>query len=105
MKPIAPILVTLCLFLIVSQHDLSAQPAEPLSENNVVLKWLGTAGWEIHVGQTTILIDPFLTRKAANPEKEWKSDEEAVLSAITRADYILAGHSHADHSQPCRSHR
>jgi len=63
----------------------------------VVLKWLGNAGWEIQIGQTVILIDPFLTRGEANPGTEWKTDEEAVLSAIKRADYIFAGHSHADH--------
>ncbi|HEV8724706.1 MAG TPA: MBL fold metallo-hydrolase [Candidatus Binatia bacterium] len=26
-----------------------------------------------------------------------KNDEEAVLSVISGADYIFAGHSHADH--------
>lgn len=64
----------------------------------IALKWLGTAGWEIRVGQTIILIDPFLTRK--EPDRnggEWKTDEEAVLKAIKHADYIFAGHSHADH--------
>jgi L-ascorbate metabolism protein UlaG (beta-lactamase superfamily) len=63
----------------------------------IVLKWLGTAGWEIQVGQTVILIDPFLTRREANLGAERKTDEEAVLRAIKRADYIFAGHSHADH--------
>jgi L-ascorbate metabolism protein UlaG (beta-lactamase superfamily) len=68
----------------------SAQP--------VVLKWLGNAGWEIQVGQTIILIDPFLTRQEpSRTGAEWKTDEEAVLKAVKRADYIFAGHSHADH--------
>ena len=71
--------------------------AEPSSRGSVVLKWLGTAGWEIQIGQTVILIDPFITRGEANPTAEWKTDEEAVLKAIKRADYIFAGHSHADH--------
>src|SRR5690349_8931896 len=65
--------------------------------NEIVLRWLGVAGWEIAYGKTTILIDPFLTRKEARHGQEWKTDEEAVLSAIKRADYIFAGHSHADH--------
>ena len=30
--------------------------------NQVVLKYLGTAGWEITDGITTILIDPYLSR-------------------------------------------
>ena len=72
-------------------------PQEPSSQGGIVLKWLGTAGWEIQIEQTTILIDPFLTRGTANPTAEWKTDEEAVLKAIKRADFIFAGHSHADH--------
>lgn len=64
---------------------------------SIVLKWLDNAGWEIQIGQTIILIDPFLTRGEANSGTEWKTDEEAVLRAIKRADYIFAGHSHADH--------
>lgn len=64
---------------------------------HVILKWLGTAGWEIQIGQTKILIDPFLTRQQADASEEWKTDEEAVLKVISGADYIFAGHSHADH--------
>jgi L-ascorbate metabolism protein UlaG (beta-lactamase superfamily) len=64
---------------------------------SVVLKWLGNAGWEIQIGPTIILLDPFLTRGEASSGVEWKTDEEAVLGAIKRADYIFAGHSHADH--------
>src|ERR1044071_9934695 len=71
--------------------------AEPSSQGSIILKWLGTAGWEVQTGQTTILIDPFLTRGTANPTAEWKTDEEAVLKVIKRADFIFAGHSHADH--------
>ncbi len=63
----------------------------------VTLKWLGTAGWEIQFAQTKILIDPFLTRKQLVAEEEWKTDEEALLNVIGGADYIFAGHSHADH--------
>jgi L-ascorbate metabolism protein UlaG (beta-lactamase superfamily) len=70
--------------------------ALPLTER-VTLKWLGTAGWEIQIGQTKILIDPFLTRQQAVASEEWQTDEEAVLKVISGADYIFAGHSHADH--------
>ena len=97
MKTIATILLTLYLFVIGWQYDLSAQENAGLPQGNIVLKWLGNAGWEIQVGQTIILIDPFLTRGEANPNVEWKTDEAAVLKVIKRADYIFAGHSHADH--------
>jgi L-ascorbate metabolism protein UlaG (beta-lactamase superfamily) len=80
--------------------ETSAQvTVEPRSATpRLVMKWLGTAGWEIQIGETIILVDPFLTRK--EPDRvggEWKTDEEAVLKAISGADYIFAGHSHADH--------
>ena len=68
------------------------------SQEKVILKWLGTAGWEIQIGKTIILIDPFLTRKEAKRTyQEWKTDEAAVLKVIRGADYIFAGHSHHDH--------
>jgi L-ascorbate metabolism protein UlaG (beta-lactamase superfamily) len=63
----------------------------------VTMKWLGTAGWEIRVGSTVILIDPFLTRRPASAAEEWKTNEEEVLKNIDKADFIFAGHSHADH--------
>jgi L-ascorbate metabolism protein UlaG (beta-lactamase superfamily) len=80
-------------------HHVHAQQASEATQQEVglVLKWLGTAGWEIQVGQTVILIDPFITRGEASPGVEWKTDEAAVLRVIKRADYIFAGHSHADH--------
>ncbi|HXT55137.1 MAG TPA: MBL fold metallo-hydrolase [Candidatus Eisenbacteria bacterium] len=61
------------------------------------MKWLGVAGWEIRTGNTIVLIDPFLTRKDRVRDAEWKTDEEAVLRVVDGADYIFAGHSHADH--------
>jgi L-ascorbate metabolism protein UlaG (beta-lactamase superfamily) len=66
-------------------------------EQPVQLKWLGNAGWQILFGKSVILIDPFLTRREASAGGEWKTDEEAVLNVIKGADYIFAGHSHADH--------
>jgi len=98
MKTTEAILITLYLLLGSWQADLHAQAGlETATEGNLALKWLGNAGWEIQIGQTTILIDPFLTRGEANLGTEWKTDDQAVLTAIKRADYIFAGHSHADH--------
>jgi L-ascorbate metabolism protein UlaG (beta-lactamase superfamily) len=81
--------------------SLRAAEPEPNSssaaEQRVALKWLGNAGWEIRFGKTTVLIDPFLSRREASRDEEWKSDEQAVLQVVNAADYIFAGHSHADH--------
>lgn len=96
--------IILSLFL--SAIFLIAQPlqaADPVpnfgsvESQRLTLKWLGNAGWEIPAGPTKILIDPFLTRKEPTVGKEWRTDEEAVLKVIAGADYIFAGHSHADH--------
>lgn len=100
MKIVATILLPVCFFsgvwpsIVGKAQSVNDGPGETKS---VTLKWLGNAGWEIQIGQTVILIDPFLTRREANPSVEWKTDEEAVLKMIKRADYIFAGHSHADH--------
>src|SRR5262245_16495660 len=87
------------LAMILSWHQgaLGAQESNSSSAAPVILMWLGNAGWEIQYGQTVILIDPFLTRGEASRGVEWKTDEAAVLKVIKRADYIFAGHSHADH--------
>ena len=100
MKTLATILMPVYLLLITwipieSSAQVFGRGTE--EKDTVVLKWLGIAGWEIQIGQTTILIDPFLTRGEVNLGAEWKTDEAAVLKAINRADYIFAGHSHADH--------
>ena len=80
----------------------------------VTLKYLGTAGWEITDGQTTILIDPYLSRlhqttpnddvlpgdtrpvfAATDPAQ---SDAATIDAHIQRADFILITHTHADHA-------
>jgi len=87
--------------LLMFGRSLCAAEPEPNSssaaEQPVQLNWLGNAGWEIRVGKIIILIDPFLTRREASASAEWKTDEEGVLNVIKGADYVFAGHSHADH--------
>jgi len=87
--------------LFMSGRSPCAAEPEPISnsalEQPVQLNWLGNAGWEIRVGNSIILIDPFLTRREASAGAEWKTDEEGVLNVIKGVDYVFAGHSHADH--------
>jgi L-ascorbate metabolism protein UlaG (beta-lactamase superfamily) len=94
-KKLVTLLLLLCLQT--STTITAKAAAADANEKALTLKWLGNAGWEIQFGQTVVLIDPFLTRGEASPGTEWKTDEEAVLRVIKRADYIFAGHSHADH--------
>src|SRR5262245_39894305 len=100
MKPLTTILLPVYLLIITwapIKSNAQVLGGGTQEKDNVVLKWLGIAGWEIWIGQTTILIDPFLTRGEVNLGAEWITDEAAVLKAINRADYIFASHSHADH--------
>jgi L-ascorbate metabolism protein UlaG (beta-lactamase superfamily) len=85
----------LIFFIVILLLGVFLSPAS--SQEKVVLKWLGNAGWEIQLSKTIILIDPFLTRKERVMDAEWKTDGSAVLKVITGADYIFAGHSHHDH--------
>jgi hypothetical protein len=66
MKPLATILFPIYLLMITwTPIESSAQVVggETQEKDSVVLKWLGTAGWEIQLGKTIILIDPFLPVK------------------------------------------
>src|SRR5262245_10787483 len=81
---------------------------------NVTLKYLGTAGWEISDGRTTLLVDPYLsrlhmtspnddvmpgdTRKRFTATDAAESDTATIDKHIQRADFILITHTHTDHA-------
>jgi L-ascorbate metabolism protein UlaG (beta-lactamase superfamily) len=92
-------------------------PPATAKNGQVVLRWLGTAGWEISDGSTVILIDPYISRifgpqppgrtpferppGDTRPLYGWDdaaaSDEAAIDARIPRADYVLVTHTHYDH--------
>jgi L-ascorbate metabolism protein UlaG (beta-lactamase superfamily) len=94
---------------------LQAQASPPAATGNqVVLKYLGAAGWEISDGTTTILIDPYVsringppppgghgvpgdTRKAYGWDDIATPDIAAIDARIHRAEYVLVTHTHYDH--------
>jgi L-ascorbate metabolism protein UlaG (beta-lactamase superfamily) len=70
----------------------------------VSLRWLGTAGWRIDVGDRTVLFDPYLTRfstglyeGAFDPRTPLQSRPSAVDPHIGRPELVLVSHSHWDH--------
>lgn len=97
-------LLSLCTALHIS--SIKAQ------ESPIQLRYLGTAGWEINDGTITVLIDPYIsrvklgtgpgvspddTRETVNRSDVFVSDTILIDSIITKADFILAHHSHFDH--------
>src|SRR5262245_10055870 len=88
--------------------------AEAPGVRNVTLKYLGTAGWEITDGTTTVLVDPYLSRlqmtspnddvlpgdprKRFTPTDAAESDTATIDTHIQRADFILITHTHTDHA-------
>jgi hypothetical protein len=97
---------------------LSDSPQESAANpNQVILKYLGAAGWEITDGTTTILIDPYLSRIngpappgagsghpiAGDTRRAYKwtdtatPDTPAIDAHIQRADFVLVTHTHYDH--------
>jgi L-ascorbate metabolism protein UlaG (beta-lactamase superfamily) len=104
-------------FAATSVVPLSGQNQISAKKTPVVLKWLGTAGWEISDGTTVILIDPYLSRingpapptggsghsvsGDTRPVYGWHdivSPDIAVIdSHIQGADFILVTHTHYDH--------
>jgi L-ascorbate metabolism protein UlaG (beta-lactamase superfamily) len=65
----------------------------------VRLSWLGTAGFVVEAGSTTLLIDPFLSRPGLGRlARRLVPDDLAIARHVPRkVDAVLCGHSHFDH--------
>ncbi len=95
---------------------LAAQVQPNEQRGQVILDYMGAAGWRITDGTTIILIDPYLSRiigppppgrtfsRAAGdtrPIYGWDDpaipDVEMIDSHVKRADFVLVTHTHYDH--------
>ena len=54
--------------------------------------WLGTAGFKIETGPSTLLVDPYLTRNPKASPRQPKSPED-----FKKTDHIFISHGHFDH--------
>lgn len=83
-----------------------------VNSQDLKMKYLGAAGWEMTDGNVTILIDPYISRlklgnSPSNSEDDtrkkyfskdiYESDTLTINKIITKADFILVHHSHVDH--------
>jgi L-ascorbate metabolism protein UlaG (beta-lactamase superfamily) len=65
------------------------------------IRWLGTAGFALTYEDTTILIDPFVTRLPLLDglrRRPLLGDIALVERLVPRADAVLVGHTHFDHA-------
>ena len=106
--------MTRSILLLLAAATLSAAQRSEAPAARVILKYLGTAGWEISDGRTTLLVDPYLsrlnmtspnddvlpgdTRKRFTPADAVESDTATIDKHIQRADFILVTHTHTDHA-------
>ena len=71
-----------------------------VNQPDITLRWMGTAAYDITRGDTTLLIDPFVSRPSfprVIAGRPIPPDERAAERRFPRADVILIGHSHFDH--------
>ncbi|MGH2670089.1 MAG: MBL fold metallo-hydrolase, partial [bacterium] len=55
------------------------------------LEWLGTATFRLTIGDLVLFLDAYMDRVPAAPPVGLST------AAVTRADFVLVGHSHFDH--------
>src|SRR5687768_9663607 len=76
------------------------QGTSPVRGAAVRLSWLGTAGYIITTEETTLLVDPFITRPGLRRLfSPLVPDDLAIARHVPRrVDAVLCGHSHFDHA-------
>ncbi len=88
--------------------------AEPLAERlratgnrgDVVLHWLGQAGFVISTGGYRVLIDPYLSNSLAEKYRGTGTPHERMMAApidvreLGPVDLVLVTHHHTDHMDP-----
>lgn len=82
--------------------DLTGQAAQLGLPRGVELRWLGVAGFALSHEGTTVLIDPYVTRRPIGDllrRRVTVADPTLLDRHVPRADAILIGHTHFDHAQ------
>jgi L-ascorbate metabolism protein UlaG (beta-lactamase superfamily) len=57
----------------------------------IALEWLGTATFRLTIGELVVFLDAYMDRVPAAPPVGLSATD------VTRADFVLVGHSHFDH--------
>jgi L-ascorbate metabolism protein UlaG (beta-lactamase superfamily) len=83
------------------QRESNWSEADNSLPSGLSIQWLGTAGFALGYENTTVLIDPYVSRKdlaTTLRASSLTSDTELVGQVIDRADAVLIGHTHFDHA-------
>ncbi|MEU8203224.1 MBL fold metallo-hydrolase [Streptosporangium sp. NPDC049046] len=82
----------------------SGQSGQGGKKTSATFRWLGTSGWRVDVGSSTLLVDPYVTRfdtgLAAgkfDPATSLKVDTGAVRRHTGTPQVVLVTHAHWDH--------
>ena len=70
---------------------MAGGPMPPASENTAVLRWLGTANYELVYGGKVYILDAYFDRKILTRSIGMEAKQ------VTKADAIFIGHPHYDH--------
>jgi L-ascorbate metabolism protein UlaG (beta-lactamase superfamily) len=75
------------------------RPRGDVSGTALRVSWLGTAGHVVSSATTTLLVDPYLSRRRFRQlARPLVPDEEEIFKHLPdRVDAVLLGHSHFDH--------
>lgn len=83
------------------QHDLNWNRHGVDLPAGLVIQWLGTAGFRLTYQDSTLLIDPFVSRAPLRNvlrARPFQVQQTLVDRLIPTADAILVGHTHFDHA-------
>lgn len=92
--------------LTVVQHDINEWQALCPAADQVVLWWLGQAGFALRYGRRAFLIDPYLSDSLAKKYKGNIFAHERMMpvpvapEALREIDWVFCTHRHTDHMDP-----
>jgi L-ascorbate metabolism protein UlaG (beta-lactamase superfamily) len=72
---------------------------EHLSNMTLGYRWLGAAGFELRIGDCSLLIDPYVTRIPWQRMlfRRVQANRPLVQNILPRSEHILVTHAHIDH--------
>jgi L-ascorbate metabolism protein UlaG (beta-lactamase superfamily) len=92
--------------LTVFHHDINEWQTLRPAADQVIIWWLGQAGFALRYGRRAVLIDPYLSDSLAEKYKGQIFPHERMIpvpvapEALRDIDWVLCTHRHTDHMDP-----